>query len=428
MNYKQIIVAWKEFEIPPLSPRENDCELTSDFITTITGPRRAGKTYFCFQLMKKLLQQGISKENLLYLNFEDNRLQGAIAEDLEKLLEAFAELSHIDRKQKLYLFLDEIQNVKEWDAWVRRIHDTRKEIVLILTGSSSKMLSREISTKLRGRVVNKEMFPLSFKEILAWKHVPYALKTLSWSKEKTEIKKAFATYLKNGGYPALAVTNIPTENILQSYYESMLFKDIIERHKIEDARKLKEIAKLLFESVAREMSYTKIANKLKSVGFAISKNTVIEYIAYFEDAYLFFQHLKYEYSLAKQIGSIKKVYCIDNGLLNAVSFKFSDDIGNLMENLAYIELKRRSLSTYYHRKTYECDFLIIRKNKVTAALQVTKELHEENEKRELQGLLEAINEHALNEGTILTEDQEEEREIEGKKIHVVPLWKWLLLE
>ena len=141
----------------------------------------------------------------------------------------------------------------------------------------------------------------------------------------------FSSFIFGGGYPAIISQITQKENILQSYYESMIFKDIVERYQIEDVKKLKSIANLLFESVSKEISYNKIANKLISIGFKISKNTIIEYLSYFEEAYLFFQNLKYEYSFSKQLGSIKKIYCIDNGLLNAVSFKFSKDEGKLIE-------------------------------------------------------------------------------------------------
>jgi predicted AAA+ superfamily ATPase len=426
MDYKQIITFWKDFNVPEALEREIKIEVNTDFIITITGPRRAGKTYFCFQLINQLIEKEMSNENIFYINFEDNKLLGAESKDLDKLLETFFELSQINKKQKIYLFFDEIQTVKNWDSWVRIINDTRKDIQIILTGSSSKLLSKEISTKLRGRVLNYEIFPLSFKEILNWKNIKYNLETISYSKDKTEVKKLFSLFVLNGGYPAIISQNLKKEDILQSYYDSMIFKDITERYKIEDVNKLKALANLLFESVSKEMSYNKLANKLNSIGFKISKNTVIEYLSYFEDAYLFFQNLKYEYSLAKQLGSIKKIYCIDNGLLNTVSFKFSDDFGKLLENLVFIELRRRNEQIYYFRKNYECDFLIVQKNKVSSAIQVTKKLNDENEKREINGLLEAMDEHKLKEGILLTEEQEEEKIIEGKKIKIIPVWKWLL--
>lgn len=427
MEHKQIVINWKEFKIPELLERDYKIKIGTEFITTIIGPRRAGKTYFCFQLIKRLLDDGISKENILYINFEDNKLLGASADDLDKILDYYLELYEIDPKQKIYFFLDEIQTVVNWDAWVRKIYDIRKDIILVLTGSSSKMLSKEISTKLRGRVITKEIWPLSFKEMVRWNNLNYNLKTISHSQERIPLKKVFTQFLLGGGYPAIVFNKeISKDAILQSYYESMIFKDIIERYKIEDTKKLKILAQLLFESVSREMSYNKLANKLNSLGFKTSKSTIIEYISYFEDAYLFFQNMKYEYSLAAQVGSIKKVYCVDNGLLNSVSFKFSENKGALLENCVFIELKRRNKNVYYHRKLNECDFIIVNKNRVISAIQVTAKLNDENLNREINGLLEALNEHKLDEGLILTEDQEETKNIGNKKIKIMPVWRWML--
>lgn len=426
MDYKKIIVQWKEFNLPIVMPREIEIDLDVDFIWSITGPRRAGKTYFCFQIINNLLKRGVNKKNILYINFEDEKLLGASVFDMEKLLETFFELIQINEKQNIYLFFDEIQNVSNWDIWTRRIYDTQKNIKLIITGSSSRLLSKEISTKLRGRVINKEVYPLSFKEFLQWKNVDYDLKTLLYSKNRFLIKQLFYKYLMNGGYPALFNSDTLGDKILQSYYESMIFRDIIERYNIKEIKKLKILASLLFESVSKDIAYNRLANRLKSMGFHISKNTIIEYISYFEDAYLFFQNLKYEYSLTKQIGSIKKIYCIDNGLLNSVSFKFSDDIGNIMENLVFIELKRQNKIIYYHRNKYDCDFIITQKNRIVSAFQVSEKITEYNEKREINGLLEAMTCYKINNGTLLTAEQYEEKTINKKKIKIIPVWLWLL--
>ena len=427
MNHKAIVVNWKEFKTPIALPRMYDADLNTEFIITISGPRRAGKTFFCFQLMQKLAKEGISKENIFYVNFEDNKLLGANADDLDMLFEQFLEISENNKKQKLYFFFDEIQVVKDWDSWARKIHDQQKDIRLVLTGSSSKLLSREISTKLRGRVLNTEIFPLSFREILLWENIHYNIKTISSSREKTAVKKAFSKFLRDGGYPAVYMNKtLQRDQILQGYFDSMLFKDVIERYKIADVKKLKSLAQLLFQSTASEMSYNKLAGKMKAAGFDIGKSTIIKYISYFEDAYLFFQNLKYEYSTATQLGSIKKVYCIDNGILNSVSFKFSEDTGKLLENAAYIELKRRGETIYRHKANHDCDFLIVKKSKVVSAIQVTQKLDENNEERGVAGLIEALNTHNLSKGIILTENQEEEKTIEGKKIIIRPVWKWLL--
>ena len=426
MNYKEIILNWKEFEIPALFSRNHNVDLDSDFIITISGPRRAGKTFVCFQLIKELISGGIPTENILYINFEDNKLIGANSDDLEKLLEVYFELYNIDKNKKIYLFFDEIQTVKNWDSWIRKIHDINKKIKIILTGSSSKLLSKEISTILRGRVLNKEIFPLSFKEVVSWKDLKYDIKKISYSKDKIEIKKLFNNFLQEGGYPAIIYQKVNKEEVLQSYYESMIFKDIVERYKIEDVKKIKMLANLLLESTSKDISYNKLANKLKSLGMNTSKNTIIEFLYYFEDAYLFFQNIKYEYSQGKQLGSIKKVYFIDNGMLNTVSFKFSKDIGKLLENLVFLELRRRNKKIFYNRDNYECDFIIQEKEKIVQVIQVTENLNSENEKREVEGVLEAMNKFRLNEGFIITLEEERDIKIENKNIFILPVWKWLL--
>lgn len=428
MDHKEIIANWKEFKIPALFSRNHNVDLESDFIITISGPRRAGKTFICFQIIEDLIKKGIPKENILYINFEDNRLIGADSNDLEKLLETYFELYNIDKNKKIYLFLDEIQTVKNWDSWIRKIYDINKRIKLVLTGSSSKLLSKEISTVLRGRVLNKEIFPLSFKEIVLWKGLKYDLKTIVYSENRVGIKKLFNSFIQEGGYPAVTYQKVNREEVLQSYYESMIFKDIVERYKIEDVKKIKMLANLLLESTSKDISYSKLANKLKSIGMNTSKNTIIEFLSYFEDAYLFFQNLKYEYSQGKQLGSIKKVYFIDNGMLNTISFKFSKDTGKLLENLIFLELRRRNKKIFYNRDNYECDFIIQEKEKVVQAIQVTETLNSENEKREVEGVLEAIKKFKLKEGLIITLDEERDIEVEDKNIHVLPVWKWLLEE
>ncbi len=427
MDYEKIIRNWKEFEAPKTIPREIELKINSDFITTVTGPRRVGKTFLCLQKIQELIRDGISKENVLYINFEDDRLINANSDDLEKLFESYLENFNINKKQNIFLFFDEIQTVTNWDAWIRRVYDTKENVRLILTGSSSKLLSREISTALRGRVYNIEVLPLSFKEYLDWKNEKLNLKSiLQGGKDSLVVKRYFKKYLSDGGYPAIFKNMELRDEVFQSYYDSMIFKDIIERHKILDVKKLQILAKLIFESTSKEISYTKLSNKLKSMGFSTGKSTIIDYISYFEDAYLFFQVLKYEYSLSKQLGSIKKVYCIDNGLLNSVSFKFSEDFGRLLENMVFLELYRRKNNVFYNRDKFECDFVVKEKNKVTKAFQVCYELDGDNIDREVNGLVEAMKKFDLKSGVIITYDDENEIIRDGLKIKVVPAWKWML--
>lgn len=423
MDYEKIVLEWKGFDVPDVVDRDYDINLKYDLVTTISGPRRAGKTYFCFQIMKKLMCKNV---NILYINFEDEKLIGANEKDLSGLFEKYLEIFEVEDGEKIYLFFDEIQNVVNWSNWVRRVYDTKKNVKIVLTGSSSKMLSKEISTSLRGRVYNIEMFPFSFREYLKFVGVEFGSK-VSRYKNMAKIKSVFRNYLVNGGYPFLIVnSDVPRTEILQGYYNSMIFQDVVERYKISDVKKLQLLAKLVFESTSKEISYSKLSNKMKSIGFDISRNTVQEYVSYFEEAYLFFQVLKFEYSLSRQLGSIKKVYCVDNGMLNSISFKYLKDYGKLLENVVFLELKRRKSKVYYNREKYECDFLLQSRNKIVGVIQVCYKIDEENREREVKGLVEALKKFRLKEGIIITYEQNDEFVVEGKKIKVLKVCDWLL--
>lgn len=427
MDYKKVVVYWKEFEIPKALDRDLELPMNTDLIITITGPRKAGKSYRCYQFISQLKESGINSNNIFFINFDDERLENTTADDLDNLLNTYLELYKIDKKQPLFLFFDEIQNVKNWDKWVRRINSSKKNIRFILTGSSAKHLSKEISTKLRGRTLNFELFPISFKELLKWKKVEYNLRTVLHSNIKTKILSLFNQYVEDGGYPKVVLGEEYKNRLLQTYYEVMILRDIVERYNVRDVKQLKVVANLLATSVSKEFSYNKLKNKMESIGFDISKSTIIDYMDYFDNAYLFFQHLKYEYSVAKQLGSIKKIYCVDNGLLNTISFRFQKNYGSLLENVVFVELKRRGIKCYYHKNgESECDFVVQQKNHVIAAIQVTKQLNDITEEREVNGLLNAMEKYKLDKGYILTENQSGSRKSNGKRIEILPVWYFLL--
>jgi len=427
MDYKTVAVYWKEFEIPKALPRNVSIDINTDLITTITGPRRAGKSYCCYQLIYQLKESGINPNNIIFINFEDERLANCNTQDLENLIATHLELYEVDKNQPLFLFLDEIHNVDGWEKWARRINETKKNYRLILTGSSSKHLSSEIATSLRGRSLNHEIFPLSFKEMLEWKGLKFDIKTILHSEARINILRTFDVYLEDGGYPKIILEDLDKDRLLSTYYEVMILRDIVERFDIRNVKQLKVAATIFADSVSGEFSYNRLKNRMRSIGFDITTSTVIDYVGYFENAYLFFQHLKYEYSTAKQLGSIKKLYCIDNGLLNRISFRFSKDYGPLLENIVFIELKRRRLETYYHKDaSSECDFIIKQGLSNVAAIQVTWQLDDNTEKREINGLLRAMDAYKIKNGYLLTRDQHRVIESEGKKIEVLPVWYFLL--
>ena len=397
--------------------------LFSKKIITITGVRRCGKTWYLYQLIAELLQK-TSIENIVYINFEDERLDMGVG-DLQSLLDAYFEL-YPDNENELFFFFDEIQNVQGWEKFVRRVHDTVSKHIFI-TGSSSKLLSREIATSLRGRAVSFELFPFSFKEYLT----AHAIGTedIYSTKNKAKINARFEHYLFEGGFPEVALYSPEMrKKTLQSYFDVMLYRDLLERYNIKNIVALKYFIKKGIANTSNKISLNKLFNELKSMGIKLSKETLYKFADYVQECYLFSLVNMISESVGKQIANDKKLYVIDNGLVNAISFKLSKDEGKLLENLVYNHLKKKGNEIYYFQEKNECDFVETEKNKVVTAVQVTLEMSGVNKKREVNGLLQALEKYDLPEGYIITKDQNYDLETGGKKIFVRPAWEWLLTE
>ncbi|MDR2621136.1 MAG: ATP-binding protein [Dysgonamonadaceae bacterium] len=386
---------------------ENFCN--SPEIVIITGIRRCGKS--------TLLQQirATQNEKDYYINFDDERLVSFNVEDFQMLLEVFHELSG---EQKTFYF-DEIQNVEQWERFVRRLHDTGNKIYI--TGSNARMLSRELGTHLTGRYLSCELFPFSFKEFILLKKPELLAKNIHKTSTKAEILSLFHDYFNNGGFPNFVKTN--DELALKTLFENILYRDIMVRNNITNEKEIKELVSYLAGNYARLSTNSELA---EIIGVK-NASTVKKYIGFLADSYLVFQTSKYDYSLSKQTLNPKKSYFIDNGLVRRIGFSFSDNLGHLLENLVFIELLRRGKKIYYHNKGQECDFVLLENKTVTAAIQVTYAMPtEKTRKREIDGLLDAMNAYNLQSGLIITDDTEEETIVENRKIAIVPVWKWLL--
>lgn len=373
-------------------------------ITIISGIRRSGKSTLLAQFSKKF-------NNFYYINFDDDRIADFTIKDFQQLMIVF---------QKLYaskiIFLDEIQNVQGWERFIRRIYDEGYKI--FITGSNAKLLSSELATHLTGRYVKIELYPFSFKEFLQFKKVEYKKKT---SAVKAEILKYFDEYLKLGGFPDFLKYN--DEEFLKRIYNDILYKDLLVRFKIKEVKAFKQLASFLFTNFTKEASYNSLKNTL---GFK-SSTSVKNYIDFMQESFLIFELYKYDFSLKKQFVSDKKAYVIDNGLRNTVSFYFSEDLGKLLENLVFLELKRRGNEIYYYKNKKECDFIIKNKSIIVQAIQVSKDMEPgKNRDREFSGLTEAMEEFGLKEGIILTQYQEDTVKKDDYIINIVPVWKWLL--
>ncbi|MEW6006230.1 MAG: ATP-binding protein [Stygiobacter sp.] len=418
---KTIIKDFHKSSIPDFKERSLEVPLNSGKIISLIGSRRTGKTYYLYQLISKLLET-VKKENILYINFEDERLS-LKSEDLRLIIEAYYEL-YPENKGTLYIFFDEVQNISNWEKFVRRLYDTVTKNIII-TGSSSKLLGKEIASSLRGRAIWYELFPLTFYEYLHFKNID-ATDTYS-SKNKARIVNAYYDFLLNGGFPEVIFYDAQLRlKTLQSYLDVMIYRDIIEKHDVKNSASLKYFIKKSLSNVSNTISVNKLFNELKSLGVKISKDTIYDYINYVQDCYLLYLVNIYSESINVQQTNEKKLYCVDNGLVNSVSFKFSENLGRMLENAVFMQLKSKSEQVFYYKGRGECDFVIQENDKVFVVYQVVFELNETNKEREIKGLIEALNYFNLDEGYILTMDQTEDIEMEGKVLKVRPVWRWSL--
>ncbi len=389
-------------------------------IYAIIGPRRSGKTFFLFSIMDDLKRKNLS-DKLFYINFEDERLADIETEDLQKILDAYFELYPDNIHQKTYFMFDEIQNAPNWQKFIRRLYDTGN-CEIYITGSSAKLLSKEIATELRGRTFNYEIFPFSFQEFLL-AHDMKLTKNIAYSEQRYKIKEKFTLYLQQGGFPETIHLEPELKyKIMQSYIDLVMFKDVVERYNISRPHVLLNLVRYLINNVGREFSVHRYFKLLKSQGIKIGKDYLYVLLEYLSDTYYFFFVEKYSSAMKSRMVAPKKIYLIDNGIFTYMSKTLTQVLGWLYENLVFITLKRLGHEVYYYKGNYECDFIGLKEKKVLP-VQVSLDVNNEREKK---GLLEAMEELKVNEGYILNDDVAREEEVEGKVIRYVPLWSWLI--
>lgn len=378
-------------------------------IVVITGVRRCGKSTLLQAIRRK------SKNRADYfLNFEDDRLVEFKLEDFQKLLEVFMELFG---SQDTFYF-DEIQSVPQWERFVRRLYNEGKKI--ILTGSNADLFSRELGTRLTGRYIQIEAYPLSFFEIVRSVNPQLLEITKLTTEQKGMLLHLFAQYQETGGIPEFRAFGHP--KYLHSLYESIIYRDIIARFKISNDRPIKELVYLLAGSVGKPVTF----NSLRKVLGVGSTTTISDYCDYLQASYLCFFISAFSPSLKKQMVLPKKVYFIDHALAKVMGFRISEDWGRILENQVLLELKRRRCDVYYHTGKGECDFIVRQGAKIVKAIQVCTEIdNAETRNREIDGLLDAMKAYDLKEGMILTSNHEED--ILEQKIRIIPIWKWMLM-
>lgn len=327
-------------------------------IKVVIGMRRAGKTYFLYQHIFKLLAAGVDRSSILYINFEDDRLLPLTQQKLGKLIDAFYTLFPENHERKCYIFLDEIHVIEDWQLVVRRLHNT-KNAEIFLTGSSAKLLSKEIATSLRGRSLATEIWPYSFHEFLRAKKI--AVDSILFDKKtQDKLQKLFLEYLSVGGFPEVtSYTSDVRLQTLQEYLDVVIYRDIVERYAIKSPSIIKYMISTMVYTSGKPFTINKFYNDLKSQGYQIGKDALYEYAGFIEDAYLAFSVPIYDKSIRKVQTNPKKIYAIDPGLVRALTLDHENDFGSLFETVVYLDLRRRGCTINYYLtdSRYEVDFV-----------------------------------------------------------------------
>ncbi|MEM5811671.1 MAG: ATP-binding protein [Candidatus Aenigmatarchaeota archaeon] len=421
---REVLLEWKEKELPTRIIKRELKIWMNNHIVSIIGPRRAGKTYFMFQLIKELFEKNFTKENIVYLDFTDPRIKKVgISEFLKEINYLF--------KDSIFLFFDEIQELDNWSSFVRTLHNFQK-YKIIISGSSSKLLSKEISTELRGRCISFVLFPFSFKEFLD-------LKEFKIEKEisKAKIGKILGLlkeYIDFGGYPEIILHEERNKklDIAKTYFDAIFFKDIIERFKIKNVALMDYFVRYCISNSSSYVSISKIENELKSISFKVSKKTLANYLKYVEEALFVFPIKRFSFKYRERAKYPVKSYLVDN-IYFQIEPRFSKDVGKKIENLVAIQLLKKKLEGkfdgvfYLKSNDYEVDFVIKEGLEIKQLIQVTYASSKgEINRREIRALLKASELLKCRNLLIITWDYEDELKIDNKIIKCIPLWKWLL--
>jgi len=426
---KEIILDFQNERLNTGIKRHLSYELVKRKAFVCIGVRRCGKSTLFYQIMNNLERNGVKRENILYLNFFDDRLTEVKNTNPSLITEAYYSL-YPEKKgvEEVYCFFDEIQEARDWEPFVDRILRTEKCSVFI-TGSSAKMLSKEVATQMRGRSLVWELFPFSFREFLDYKEIDY--KKLN-SKNRLFVQKAFNEYFQKGGFPEVRnVSNKIRIMILQEYYRTILHRDIIERFNAINPQAVIQAGYRLICSAASLYSINRVTEYLKSLGYRVSKDFVSSCINWYQDAYFLFSVKIFSPSLSKQNVNTKKIYCIDHSMIAAVAPGILANRGHLLENIIYIHLRRRTEEIYYYRtkKGQEVDFIWLDRQGKRHLMQVCLSLGDPaTKKREISSLNQAMEELNLGESTIITFEEEDVLEEGSKVINIVPVWQFLLKE
>lgn len=422
-----IIAEFHERELPTVFPREAKLPEIPGKIDVVIGMRRTGKTFFLYQAMQRYLKQGLAKQRLLYINFDDERLLPLATDQLHLITDTYYQMFPHFKKEKCYFFFDEIQNINNWERYIRRLLDTENAHIF-LTGSSAKLLSKEIATNLRGRSIATEIFPFSFRETLQYENPALMFKQHPGAQTRVLFANRLQQFLTTGGFPETQnIDPYYRALILQEYVDIVILRDIVERHQISNIQALRAMVRHLLNAPANLFSVNKFYNDLKSQSISCSKDTLYDYLNYLEDAYLVYPASVYTRSERVRRTNPRKIYAIDVGLINAFLHQPQSDWGRLLENFVYMELHRRhhSIEYYNTENNTEVDFITTSITGERALYQVAIDISQpETYQRELRALESAMRENKLKTAYLITLNQHETIKLKYGVIEVLPAWRW----
>lgn len=424
-TFKRLILDSQQGKAPEILPRTYRFPVVKGKVVALTGPRRSGKTFLFGAMIQGLIRGGIERTNIVALNLEDSRLFGLTAQDLEALLVAYFELMPEKRDQETFLFLDEVQAVPGWEVFVRRILDN-EQMQVFVTGSSASVSGRELSSTLRGRTLDFQVMPLSLAELGLFHGADFG--DVVSSRAVTRWAHLQSQYMRHGGFPEIVPLPEPLKRrTLKDYLDLMLYRDIVDRFGVKNTALFKHVINTLIHNIGNLVSVNKLYNTLKSQGHALSRDTLYEYFAHLEEAMLFFFVSVKSESVRKQQVNPKKVYVLDPGFFWIASTRLTQDLGRVLENLVFLELKRRENVVMYLKGGQECDFLAVAEDGSRQVIQACFDLEgRTTQARETSALVAALETEGLEEAVIVTASEEGEMTVGGHAIRKVPFWKWVL--
>ena len=423
------LIAIKQSEIPfDVIGRDIALPINRKKIITIPGVRRCGKSTLMEIAINELVESGVSVERILWLGFDDERLKNMTSDELDDVIVSYMEMYPDIPIKEVYMFFDEIQLIKDWEYFVLRVYKSYCKNIFVC-GSNATMLSTELSSALRGYPLEYETYPLSFNEYCRFKGIP----TKGFlEQDKARLRTAFEAYNMESAFPEIVLTSSKLEQtkLLQGYFDTMLLKDLVEHYRISNIGVVRYFVKRIMANLTKPTSINAIYKDIKSQGLKVSKDDLYLWANYICDIFMFIRISRYDRSLVKEQKSLDKYYCIDNGLRGAVLMPQSNDNGKGLENIVLLQLnriKQPSDKITYYQGDKECDFVHQRNESVILLIQVTWDMTDESTRaREISGILEASQVTGGDNLLFITKEEECMIEIEGKRIQVLPAWKWLL--